>query len=229
MAAPPVGTSADVEVKATAVFADRPGEKPSNVTVTFGVQPRLIPEFMYLLAPKVTAGGTATVPAPEVRRGEDITGLRFRKAAGAPSWVTVADDGSITVSPGRDVSGSFTIGVELYEPETGRSKVSEFPVTVAPAPKPTTTAKPSTQRSTTAKPSTTVKPTTTAKPTTPAKPSTQRSTSARPTQPSLATQQAPVVSGSSVDARTVGIVLAVLAVIGAAGFAVVSQFGQPVQ
>lgn len=291
VAAPPAGTTADVKVTATGRFADRPGET-YNVTVTFGVQPRMIPEFAYYTALRVTAGDTEEVPAPKVRYGGNTAGLRFRKAAGTPEWVKVASDGAVRVSPGRDVSGTFTVTVELYEPETGRSRVAEFPVDVTPAPKPTTTAKPSTQRATIAKPapstnrSTTAaptpKPTTTAKPTptttakpkpkpalttqrsttatpTPTqtakptlttkrstaaapkptqtqrpslttKPSTQRSTSATPTQrPALTTQQEPAVAGSSLDARSVGIVLTVLAVLGVAGFAVVSQFGQQVQ
>ena len=237
VAAPPAGTTADVKVTATGRFADRPGET-YNVTVTFGVQPRMIPEFAYYTAPRVTAGDTEEVPAPKVRYGGNTAGLRFRKAAGTPEWVKVASDGAVRVSPGRDVSGTFTVTVELYEPETGRSRVAEFPVDVTPAPKPTTkpstTAKP--KPSTTAKPTLTTtakpKPTTTAKPkpATTAKPSTQRSTSATPTQrPALTTQQEPAVAGSSLDARSVGIVLTVLAVLGVAGFAVVIQFGQQVQ
>jgi len=232
VAAPPAGTTADVKVTATGRFADRPGET-YNVTVTFGVQPRMIPEFAYYTALRVTAGDTEEVPAPKVRYGGNTAGLRFRKAAGTPEWVKVASDGAVRVSPGRDVSGTFTVTVELYEPETGRSRVAEFPVDVTPAPKPTTKPKPTAnpKPGTTAKPkpSTTAKPkpTTTAKPTltttakpkpaTTAKPSTQRSTSATPTQrPALTTQQEPAVAGSSLDARSVGIVLAVLAVLGAA-------------
>lgn len=232
VATPPAGTTADVKVTATGRFADRPGET-YNVTVTFGVAPRPIPEFAYTTAPRVTAGDTAEVPAPKVRYGGNTAGLRFRAAAGTPSWVKVAGDGAVRVSPGRDVSGTFTVAVELYEPETGRSRVAEFPVEVTPAPapslttKPTTTAKPKptqTQRpSLTTKQSTTANPT----PTTTAKP--KPTTTAKPTRPALTTQQEPAVAGSSLDARSVGIVLAVLAVLGAAGFAVVSQFGQQVQ
>lgn len=252
VAAPPVGTSADVEVKAVAMFRDIPVFKPINVTATFGVQPRIIPKVVYR-STKVTAGDTAEVPAPSPSRGEDITGLRFRKAAGAPSWVTVAADGAVTVSPGRDVSGEFFVPVELYEPETGRSRVAEVHVLVLPAPAPSLTTK--TNTTATAKPSLTTKrapattakkkptPTTTTNPalttkrpaltTKPAmttEPSTQRSTTSTPTQqPTLTTQQTPGVSGSSFDARSVDVVLAVLALLGVAGFVAVSQNGQNVQ
>lgn len=243
MAAPPAGTSADVEVTAVGRFADRPGE-PYNVTATFGVQPRIIPKVVYR-STKVTAGDTAEVPAPSPSRGEGITGLRFRKAAVAPSWVTVAADGAVTVSPGRDVSGEFFVPVELYEPETGRSRVAEVHVLVLPAPAPSLTTK--TNTTATAKPSLTTKraPATTAKKPTPTtatnpalttkrpalttkpamstEPSTQRSTTSTPT------QQAPDVPGSSFDARSVGVVLVVLALLGVAGFVVVSQNGQNVQ
>lgn len=251
VAAPPVGTSADVEVTAVAMFRDIPVFKPINVTATFGVQPRFIPSVGYPTSVLVTAGDTAEVPAPSPSRGEDITGLRFRKAADAPSWVTVAGDGAVTVSPGRDVSGEFFVPVELYEPETGRSRVAEVHVLVLPAPAPslttktntTATAKPSltTKRApattakkptpttatnpalTTKRPALTTKPAMSTEPTTTSKPSTQRSTTSTPT------QQAPDVSGSSFDARSVGVVLVVLALLGVAGFVAVSQNGQNVQ
>ena len=79
-----------------------------------------------------------------VKQGDEVTaaapadvaeGATFEKGEGAPEWVTVAEDGTVTAKPGLDVEAKdYTVPVKVsYEDGSGDDATVNITVTVKPA------------------------------------------------------------------------------------------------
>ena len=78
----------------------------------------------------VKQGDEATAPAPT----DVADGAKFAAGAGAPAWVTVHADGTVTVKPGLDIKpGDYTVPVKVTYPDnTGDDTTVNVTVTVKP-------------------------------------------------------------------------------------------------
>ncbi|PCF49369.1 Rib/alpha-like domain-containing protein [Staphylococcus delphini] len=79
----------------------------------------------------IEPGQSATIPAPKNADGKALpNGTTFEKGHHVPTWVTVNDDGSITVKPGKHVTeDDYGIPVIVTYPDGSRNTVFA-PVTV---------------------------------------------------------------------------------------------------
>ncbi|MGV9187825.1 Rib/alpha-like domain-containing protein [Arcanobacterium canis] len=90
-----------------------------------------IPNVTYPGGSKVEQGKTITVPAPKEKDGKSLPeGTKYDRTPNTPGWAKVNPDGSLTLSPSKDVKpGKYDVEVKITFPN-GTSVVKKVPVTV---------------------------------------------------------------------------------------------------
>ena len=131
---PPKGTDPKAYVIPVVVtYADQSTDE-GTVTVVVSEPEKQAVEFQpdYEDAPATEQGESSTIPAPNGENGTTLpSGTTFEKGSGAPTWVTVNADGSLTVSPDATVEpGTYNVPVEVTYPD-GSTGTVMVPVRVA--------------------------------------------------------------------------------------------------
>lgn len=90
-----------------------------------------IPNVTYPGETKVEQGKTATIPAPKDKDGKSLPeGTKYDRTPKTPGWAKVNPDGSLILTPGKDVKpGKYDVEVKITFPN-GTSVVKKVPVTV---------------------------------------------------------------------------------------------------
>lgn len=120
--------------------ADKCADTPSGLAVdSNGCALSQINKPVYPGGTTVKQDDSKTVPAPtfdnpstdEVETNPAPAGTTYEKADGAPEWVKVNPDGSVTVAPHEKVAlGTYTIPVKVTYPNNGGEAVAELVVKV---------------------------------------------------------------------------------------------------
>ncbi|MDP9801131.1 Rib/alpha/Esp surface antigen-like repeat protein [Arcanobacterium wilhelmae] len=89
-----------------------------------------IPDGSYPNDNQVEQGKTLTIPAPTDNGKPLPNGTKFDRTPKTPGWVKVNPDGSLTVTPGKDVKpGKYDVEVEITFPN-GTKVIKKVPVRV---------------------------------------------------------------------------------------------------
>ena len=135
-------TTSDVVLHVRAIYPDGSRDVVTVPVHVEGVQtpPALTQESSYQpvyptdTTARAGSNDPVNIPAPQWADGKAPDGAKFALADGAPSWMTVNPDGSITVKPGADVpAGDYLVPVVVTYPDGTNERINVPVAVTAPS------------------------------------------------------------------------------------------------